>query len=189
MTLGGIRVSAGIWRCRAACSLSRSEARKPRAINRDKSVDVGDVLVLESVKPGEQLSRWGNSRRGSSRNGVQVDLGGDRDTLSAGLLAGAVSGNVAQFATLVAALASSAQRTAGGRRAVFADVTNLATRVALDGLSLAVTRKMVGATALVASCRARSALEAASGETTETTATRRATTANTSAGRVGAGAL
>lgn len=74
---------------------------------------------------------------------------------------------MAQLTALVAALASGAQGTTSGSSAVFGDVTNLSTSVALDSLSLAVASEMVGSTALVASGRAATG-EATTWEATET---------------------
>jgi hypothetical protein len=68
---------------------------------------------------------------------------------------------VAGLAALVAGLAGGVERTTVGGGAVARNVAKLAAGIALHGLSLAVTGKVVGATALVASRRARAASEAA----------------------------
>lgn len=89
---------------------------------------------------------------------VDVNLGVD---LATGSLLWAVTGDVTSLTTLVASLSSGVQGATVGGGAVAGNVTELATRVALHGLSLAIAGKVVRTTALVASSRARTA-----GETT-----------------------
>lgn len=83
---------------------------------------------------------------------------------------------MARLGALVADLASGAQGTTVGCGAVTRDVTELAAGIALHGLGLAVTRKVVGATALVASGGAGVSLE------TTTEAALEATTASATSG-------
>jgi hypothetical protein len=71
---------------------------------------------------------------------------------------------VASLTTAVASLASSVERAAVGSSAVAGDVAEFAAGVALHGLSLAITGKVVRATALVAGSRTRTASEAATRE-------------------------
>jgi hypothetical protein len=69
-------------------------------------------------------------------------------------------------------------------------VTELAAGIALHGLSLAITSKVVGTTTLVASGRARTTSETTTAVTTgEATTTHGSTTAHSRTNRVGAGAL
>lgn len=104
-------------------------------------------------------------------------------------LLGAVARDMARLAALVTGLASGVKRSAVGRGAVAGNVAELATGVALHGLGLAVTSKVVGATALVAGGRTRpSAGEAASHRGKATTGDR-STAAKTRDRRVGAVAL
>lgn len=67
----------------------------------------------------------------------------------------AVAGNVAGLTTLVASLSGRVQGTAIGSRAVARDVTELAASIALHGLSLAITGKVIRSTTLIARSRAR----------------------------------
>jgi hypothetical protein len=94
---------------------------------------------------------------------------------------------VARLAAAVAGLACGIQGTAVGGSAVARDVAQLSARVALHGLGLAVARKVVGATALVAGGRAR-APSVSAAEASAKAATGRTTSAATDAasGRVGA---
>lgn len=78
---------------------------------------------------------------------------------------------MAGLAALVAGLASGVQGTAVGGGAIPGDVAKFATSIALHGLSLAVTSKVVGATALVASSRARAVGEASAAITANEAAT------------------
>lgn len=105
------------------------------------------------------------------------------------LLLGAVAGDVASLTALVASLASSVERAAVGRGAVARDVSKLAAGVALHGLSLAVASEVVGATALVASRRARAAGEATAAVTTSKSATAHRSTATHGTNGVGASTL
>lgn len=95
----------------------------------------------------------------------QFDLSG---YLAGGGLLGAVAGDVTSLTALVASLAGSVERSSVRRSAVAGDVAELATGVALHGLSLAVASKVVGAAAFIASGRARVAGEAAASEPSET---------------------
>jgi hypothetical protein len=98
---------------------------------------------------------------------------------------------VAGLAALVAGLAGGVERTTVGGGAVARNVAKLAAGIALHGLSLAVTGEVVGATALVASRRARAASEAATtakGARVATTAHGSATTHRAGVHGVGASA-
>lgn len=105
------------------------------------------------------LSHGGNGSNRGSGNVAQVDLRGDLATR--GGLLGAVSRDVASLSALVAGLASSVKRTSVRSSAVTRDVAKLSARVALHSLGLAISGKVVGTTALVAS--------SGTGSTTETT--------------------
>lgn len=109
--------------------------------------------------------------------------------LSGGLLAGAIPRDVASLAALVASLASSAERTSVGSRAVPRDMTELATSVTLHGLCLAVASKVVRTTALVACGRAGTSTIPATAVTTETTPADGASTTHTNASGVRASTL
>lgn len=91
------------------------------------------------------------------------------------------------LAALVAGLASGVERSTVGRGAIARNVAKLAAGVALHGLSLAVARKVVRSSTLVAGCGARTAGEAASCKATVSAAGNWSTTtqANTSWGRAG----
>lgn len=80
----------------------------------------------------------------------------------------ALARNVTGLAAAIASLPGGVQWATVGSRAVTRDVTKFSAGVALDGLGLAVTGKVVGATALVASGGA-SASGATSKSTTEST--------------------
>jgi ABC-type glutathione transport system ATPase component len=80
---------------------------------------------------------------------------------------------VSGLTALVAGLSSGVKRAAVGSGAVSGDVAELAAGIALHSLSLAITGKVVGTTALVASGRAR-----ATSETTSAVTTGEATTAH-----------
>lgn len=69
------------------------------------------------------------------------------------------------LAASVAGLASSVERAAVGSGTVAGDVTELAAGIALHSLSLAITGKVVGTTALVAGSRTGTASEATTRET------------------------
>jgi hypothetical protein len=135
------------------------------------------------------LSHGGNGSNRGSRDAANVDLRRDLSN-SGGALLGAIARDVSSLAALVACLAGSVEGTAVGSGAVSGDVTELAAGVALHSLSLAITGKVVGATALVASGRARATGETTSAVATgEAAATHRSTTAHrTRANGVGAGA-
>lgn len=129
----------------------------------------------------------GNGGRGGHAS--QVDnLGGN---LARGVLLGAVPGDVASLATLVAGLAGSVERATVGSGAVARDVAQLATGVALHGLSLAVAGKVVRTTALVAGGGTGAAGEATTAVTASVAATTHggAATAHSRADGVGASAL
>lgn len=123
--------------------------------------------------PG-RLSDGSNGGNGGSRNAAQVhNLVVD---LSVVVLLRAIAGDVTGLTALVASLAGSVQGAAVRGSAIPGDVAELATSITLHGLGLAVTSKVVGATALVASCRAR-----AVGKASTTIAADEAATANGSA--------
>jgi hypothetical protein len=100
------------------------------------------VILSNSGGRGGGSWRLGRDRRRSSA--VTVDLG-----------LGAITGDVARLAAAVAGLSRSVERTTVGSSAVARDVAQLSAGVALHGLGLAVARKVVRSTALVASGRAR----------------------------------
>lgn len=99
-------------------------------------------LGLSSSSGGGRSWRLDSGRHGSSA--VAVDLG-----LSA------VAGDMASLATAIAGLARGVERAAVGGGAVARDVAQLAASVALHSLGLAVARKVIGASALVAGGRTR----------------------------------
>jgi len=94
--------------------------------------------------------RLGDRRDG--RDGGRLDGRVDFVLLLAvaGSLLDAVPRDVSGLPALVASLASSVERAAVGRRAVTADMPQLAAGIALHGLRLAVAGKVVRAAALVA---------------------------------------
>lgn len=146
--------------------------------------------VTQQISSLYALSHGGNGSNRGGRDAANIDLRRDLSN-SGGALLGAIARDVSSLAALVACLASSVEGTAVGSGAVSGNVTELAAGVALHSLSLAITGKVVGATALVASGRAR-----ATGETTSAVATGEAATAHrsttthrTRANRVGASAL
>lgn len=133
------------------------------------------------------LSHGGNRSNRGSRDVAQINLGRD---LAGGVLLRAVPRDVTGLAALVAGLASSVKRATVGSSAVSGDVAELAAGVALHGLSLAVTGKVVGATALVASSGTGAASETTTAVTTGEAATAHGgTTAKSRTNRVRAGAL
>lgn len=97
---------------------------------------------------------------------------------------------MAGLTTLVAGLSSGVERATVGSGAVSGDMAELAAGVALHSLSLAITGKVVGTTALVASGRARATSEATTAVATgEATTAHRSTTAHGArTDRVGASA-
>jgi hypothetical protein len=95
---------------------------------------------------------------------------------------------VASLTALVASLASSAEGTSVGSRAVPRDVTELAAGVALHSLGLAIPGEVVGSTALVASCRAGHTAISTAPKAAESTARDRSSTAHSNAGAGGVGA-
>lgn len=109
-----------------------------------------------------------------------------------GSLLRAVAGDVTGLTALVASLSSRVERAAVGRRAVARDVTELAASVALHGLSLAITGKVVWPAALVARSRARttdkSTPATSKSSVTATGRANRAATAQVDTSWVGAGA-
>jgi len=123
-------------------------------------------------------SHWSRRSRGSSsrrrRNGtrsVTVDLDSSLRALA---------GDVTSLTAAVAGLTSGVEGTAIRRGAVAGDVTQLAAGVALHGLSLAVSGKVVWSTTLVAGSSAVDVGQTTA-ETTVST-TRRRNDAATSAG-------
>ncbi|KAH8646758.1 hypothetical protein BX600DRAFT_155560 [Xylariales sp. PMI_506] len=134
----------------------------------------------------QRLFRTLSDRGDGGSNSSQVNLSRD---LASGSLLGAVAGDVASLAALVAGLASSVERAAVGGGTVTGDVAELAAGVALHGLSLAVTGKVVGSTALVAGGRTGTASgesTTAAETTTVSTAGDGSTAADTDTGRAGA---
>jgi hypothetical protein len=97
---------------------------------------------------------------------------------------------VTSLTALIASLASSVQGAAVGGSAIPGDVTELATSIALHGLSLAITGKVVGATTLVASSRARAVGKASTAIAADEAATTHGgATAHSSIAGVGASTL
>lgn len=139
---------------------------------------------------GRRLSNGGNGRNSGLRNARgsrQVNVVGD---LAVGVLLGAIAGDVAGLAALVAGLASSVKRATVGSGAVTRDVAKLTASIALHGLSLAVSCEVVGPTALVAGSRTWATGEGATAvATVSATGNRGTTSAHVDAGGVGACAL
>lgn len=124
-------------------------------------------MLLAASKLGVYVHRLCDSCGGSSRlNGSRNRSSG---RVSVDLSLRAVAGDVTSLAASVASLAGSVERAAVGSSAITGDVSELATSIALHGLSLAVTGKVVGSTTLVAGSRARAASEAAPETTVATT--------------------
>lgn len=99
-------------------------------------------------------SSWHGLSGGLSNNGRRnIAFGNSRGRRngSTTLVGGAIAGDVARLSTLVADLTSRAERATVGCGTVTGDMTKLTAGIALHSLSLAVTGKVVGATALVAS--------------------------------------
>ena len=113
---------------------------------------------------GSSRSGHGRSGSGSRSRSVHSRLGSS--SIGVGR---AVTGNVTGLGTLVADLTRGAERAAIRSGAVSRDVAELAACVALHGLSLAVTGKVVGATTLVAGSSAGVTAKAAA-EALEATA-------------------
>jgi hypothetical protein len=134
------------------------------------------------------LSHGSDRSNGRSRNAANINL--LRNLANTGsVLLRAVTRDVSSLTALVASLASSVERTAVRSSAVPRDVTELAAGIALHGLSLAITSKVVGTTTLVASGRARTTSETTTAVATgEATTTHGSTTAHSRTNRVGAGA-
>jgi hypothetical protein len=130
-------------------------------------------------KSADQLSHRGDGGNRRRRDAVDVHILLD---LSAGILLRAIPRNMTGLAASVASLASSVQGTTVGSSAVAGNVAQLAAGIALHGLCLAITSKVVRATTLVASCRART-----TGKATTTVATRETTSAHRSTTTHGTG--
>lgn len=98
---------------------------------------------------------------------------------------------MASLTALVTGLASSVERATVGSSAVARDVAKLSARIALHGLGLAISGKVVGATALVAGSRTGTATETTSAAvaTSESTAGDRTATAHGGTDGVGASTL
>jgi len=107
---------------------------------------------------------WGNTKIDSITREVTV-----------GSLLWAVTGNMAGFSALVASLASNVERSSVWCTAIPRDVTELPTSIALHGLSLTVTSKMVWSTALVASSRTGSTSKSTTGGKSASISTTRST--------------
>jgi hypothetical protein len=131
------------------------------------------------AKSADQLSHRGDGGNRRRRDAVDVHILLD---LSAGILLRAIPRNMTGLAASVASLASSVQGTTVGSSAVAGNVAQLAAGIALHGLCLAITSKVVRATTLVASCRART-----TGKATTTVATRETTSAHRSTTTHGTG--
>lgn len=134
------------------------------------------ILLVAKLELAELVSRLSDSSRGS--NGRR-DRGScrSRSRVAVDLSLGAVPRDVAGFAAAVAGLAGSVEWAAIGSGAVTGNVsygksmalhriqttilTELATGVALHGLSLAITGEVVRSATLVAGSRASAASEAA----------------------------
>lgn len=134
------------------------------------------------------LSHGSDRSNGRSRNAADINL--LRNLANTGsVLLRAVTRDVSSLTALIASLASSVERTAVRSSTIPRDVTELAAGIALHGLSLAITSKVVGTTTLVASGRARTTGETTTAVTTgEATTTHGSTTAHSRTNRVGAGA-
>lgn len=105
---------------------------------------------VDGGRHNSAVGRGGRGRRGSNNN-VAVS----------GSLLRTVARDVSSLAAPVAGLASSVEGTAVGSGAVTRDVTKLAASIALHGLGLAVSCKVVRPTALVASSGTSTASETA----------------------------
>lgn len=137
-------------------------------------------VVLTRVKLAYRLgtlSSRSNRSRNWRRNRAQIDIGGDR--LSSGFLVRAVPCNVSCLVASVAGFTRSIERATPGCSALLANMPEFAASIALHGLRLAVTSKVVGPTALVASSRP-AGLEPTAGKSTLESATANGSaTANT----------
>lgn len=107
---------------------------------------------LSNVAIPKNLCDWSNRCHDSTKVHSISEV-------TVGCLLRAVARDVASLSTLVASLASSIQRSAVGGSAIPGYVTELAASIALHGLCLAISSKVVWTTALVASSRARSTSE------------------------------
>ena len=98
-------------------------------------------------------ARGANTDSADSADSADGDTDGDTDRryLTRSSLLGAVTGDVASLAALVARLAGRVEGTTIRSGAIPGDVAELTAGVALHGLSLTVASEVVGATALVAS--------------------------------------
>lgn len=137
-----------------------------------------------SGRSSSRRSSWhglGSLSNDHRRSDNSVGFGSRGRRNGSTLVGGALAGDVARLGTLVADFTSGAERATVGCGTVTGDVTELTAGVALHSLSLAVTSKVVGATALVASGSSGvSSLET----TTETTL---GATASPTSGRAGGG--
>lgn len=133
------------------------------------------------------LSSGRNRSRNLRGNSAQVDVGGDG--LRHSVLVRAVPRNVSSLVAGVASLARCIERAASRRSALFTDVTQLSASIALHSLRLAVTSKMIGAAALVASSRAARLESAAAKATLESASSDGSAAANTNGPRALAVAL
>lgn len=138
------------------------------------------------------LSNRGDGGNGSCRNLGEINfvVAGVADIgLLRCVLLWAVAGDVASLTASIAGLAGSVEWASVGSCAIAGDVTELATGIALHGLSLAIAGEVVGTTTLVASSRTRTAREATTTITAgKPAATHRSTTAHGTNG-VGASTL
>ena len=121
-----------------------------------------------------------------SRRSRRLDGGRHRSSaIAIDLSLGAVTRDVARLAAAVAGLARGIEWAAIRSRAIARDVAQLAARIALHGLGLAVARKVVWSSALVAGSRAGAASISAAETSTEAAAGTGAAT-HTACTRVGA---
>lgn len=133
------------------------------------------------------LSCRGDRSSDRSGNSVDVDLDGvnfGRDSCL--LLHRAVARDMTGLAAAVASLTSGAERASVRGGAILADMSKLATSIALHSLRLAVPGKVVGTTALVAGSGTRTAGETATAVPAKSTSTDRAATTESDPAGVGA---
>lgn len=114
-------------------------------------------------------------RRRSRLNGGGGGSWSSSRRLAVHLSLRAVARNMASLAASIARLAGRVKWPTVGSSAVARDVAKLATGIALHSLSLAITSKMVGSSALVASSRTSTARETASETAVPATGSSRAT--------------
>jgi hypothetical protein len=120
--------------------------------------------MQEKLRKLLHLGSRSDRRRNSSRRNRRSDLAlcSFRSSVAVGVLLRAVARDVASLAALVASLARRVEGSAVRSGAVARDVAQLAAGVALHGLGLAVARKVVRTTALVAGGRTTAAVTSTS---------------------------